>query len=59
MIVAALTVHRLCDCKYTSNAASSIAGAPDIWDTATPDDLSFLFRTAVDLCDGKQMIYDP
>ena len=59
MIMAALTVHRLCDRKYTLNAASSIAGVPDIWDTVTPDDLSFLFRIAADLCDCKQTIYDP
>jgi hypothetical protein len=58
MTVAALTAHRLCDRKYTLNAASSIAGVRGIWDTGTLDDLSSLFRIAADLCDCKQMIYD-
>jgi hypothetical protein len=52
-------VHRLlCDHKYTLSAASSIAVVHDIWCTATPADLSFLFRIAVDLRDGMQMICD-
>ena len=57
--VASMAHRLLCHHKYTWSAASSIGGVPDIWCTATLDDLSFLFRIAVDRCDGKQMTYDP